>query len=79
MAEFVAQLAERRAETIIISDRPEILDQARVPLPLPYSVPEWLSPMTTILPGQLLSMYLAHERDLDVDAPRGLKKVTETR
>lgn len=79
MAAFMGELVRRQAETIAISDVPEILDQARVPLPLPRSMPEWLSPVTAILPGQLLSMYLAHERGLDVDAPRGLKKVTETR
>ena len=79
MAEFVDELTARQAETIVISDWDEILAQARIPLTLPHSVPEWLSPMTTILPGQMLAMHLAHERDLDVDAPRGLKKVTETR
>jgi glucosamine--fructose-6-phosphate aminotransferase (isomerizing) len=79
MIDFMGVLAARQAETIVISDRPEILAQARIPLALPQSVPEWLSPLTTILPGQMLSMHLAHERDLDVDAPRGLKKVTETR
>ncbi len=79
MAEFVTELAGRRAETVVISDWPQILAQARIRLALPRSVPEWLSPLTTILPGQMLSMYLAHERDLDVDSPRGLQKVTKTR
>ena len=79
MAEFVDELTKRRAETVVISDWDEILAQARIPLALPCSVPEWLSPLTAILPGQMLAMHLAHERDLDVDAPRGLKKVTETR
>ncbi|MGD2078289.1 MAG: SIS domain-containing protein, partial [Chloroflexota bacterium] len=79
LAGFMEQLARRKAETIAISDQTEILEQARIPLPLPRSVPEWLSPLTAILPGQLLSMYLAWQRDLDVDAPRGLEKVTETR
>jgi glutamine---fructose-6-phosphate transaminase (isomerizing) len=31
------------------------------------------------VPGQLFAMSLAHVRDLDVDRPRGLHKVTETR
>lgn len=79
LSDFVTELAGRRAETVVISDWSHILAQARIPLALPRSVPEWLSPLTTILPGQMLSMYLAHERDLDVDAPRGLQKVTETR
>jgi glucosamine--fructose-6-phosphate aminotransferase (isomerizing) len=78
MVEFMGELAQREAETIVISDVPALLAQARIPLPLPYRMPEWLSPITAILPGQMFSMYLAHERDLNVDAPRGLKKVTET-
>jgi glucosamine--fructose-6-phosphate aminotransferase (isomerizing) len=79
MASFLAQVNERQAETIVISDVPDLLASARIPLALPKSVPEWLSPLTTILPGQLFSMYLAAARDYDVDSPRGLRKVTETR
>lgn len=78
MAEFVDNLNRRKAETIAISDVDAILELARVPMPLPHSVPEWLSPLVTIIPGQLLSLHLAHTRDYDVDSPRGLRKVTET-
>lgn len=78
MAQFLHTLNGRKAETVVISDDKSLLDQARIALPLPYSVPEWLSPITTIVPGQLLSMHLAHTRDFDVDSPRGLNKVTET-
>ena len=42
-------------------------------------VPEWLSPIPCIVPGQLLSLYLAAARDYDPDRPRGLRKITETR
>jgi len=77
--EFVKTLKEREAEVIAISDDPEILALARIPLTLPHSVPEWLSPITAIIPGQLFAMHLAHIRDYDPDHPRGLRKVTETR
>jgi glucosamine--fructose-6-phosphate aminotransferase (isomerizing) len=63
----------------VISDDAETLALGRVPLPLRASLPEWLSPLTAIVPGQLLAMYLAHARDYDPDHPRGLRKVTETR
>lgn len=76
---FVSQLRTRRAEVLVISDEQALLDLARTPLRLPYSTPEWLSPITAIVPGQMLAMHLAHTRDYDVDAPRGLKKVTETK
>lgn len=79
MTSFLRPLQDRRAEIIAISDNPAILQQARIPLALPYTVPEWLSPLTTIIPGQLLALHLAHTRDFNVDAPRAIRKVTETR
>lgn len=76
--EFTRVLHERQAEVIAISDLAGLLEQARIPLELPVSVPEWLSPIIAIVPGQLLAMHLAHTRDFDVDAPRAIRKVTET-
>jgi glucosamine--fructose-6-phosphate aminotransferase (isomerizing) len=76
---FMAALRERGAELIVISDEEVALAMGRVSLPLPPDVPEWLSPLTSIVPGQLLAMALAGARDYEVDRPRGLLKVTETR
>jgi glucosamine--fructose-6-phosphate aminotransferase (isomerizing) len=78
MKEFMATAKEREAELVVISDDAEALAMARVPLALPRGVPEWLSPLVAIVPGQLFAMYLAHTRDFDPDRPRGLRKVTET-
>lgn len=79
MVDFMVTARSRGAELLVISDHPEALALARVPLALPIGAPEWLSPLLTVLPGQLFAMHLAHARDLDVDHPRGLRKVTETR
>jgi glucosamine--fructose-6-phosphate aminotransferase (isomerizing) len=76
--EFLAALREREAEPIVISDDPDTLGLARIPLPLAVSLPEWLSPITAIVPGQLFGLHLALARDYDPDRPRGLRKVTET-
>lgn len=76
---FLETLKQRQAEIIAISDSDAVLNQAHIPLRLPHTVPEWLSPLTTIVPGQLFSLFLAHARRYNVDAPRGLQKVTETR
>jgi len=76
---FMQTLQQRSAEIIAISDDATTLGLARIPLALPQSVPEWLSPITAIIPGQLFAMHLAHVRDYDPDHPRGLRKVTETR
>ena len=77
--DFIKTLKEREAEVIAISDDPEILSLSRIPLALPHTVPEWLSPIAAIIPGQLFAMHLAYVRDFDPDHPRGLRKVTETR
>ena len=77
--DFIRTLKQREAEVIVISDDADTLALARIPLALPRAVPEWLSPIMTIVPGQLFAMHLAQVRDYDPDHPRGLRKVTETR
>jgi glutamine---fructose-6-phosphate transaminase (isomerizing) len=79
MEEFTAQLADRGAEIVAISDCEEILKFGRTRLPLPVGSPEWLSPILAVIPGQLMGLHLALAKGLDPDAPRGLKKVTVTR
>ena len=79
LEQFIKTITAVQAEAIVISDVPEILSQGRQQIPLPLHVPEWLSPLVTILPGQLFALDLASERDLDPDHPRRLHKVTQTR
>ena len=45
---------------------------------LPSGAPEELSPLLEILPFQHLARHLALARGENPDAPRGLRKVTET-
>lgn len=45
---------------------------------LPTGVPEELAPLLEIIPFQQLSLHLAIARGQNPDAPRGLRKVTET-
>lgn len=78
LAALMATLAERHAELVAISDDADLLSRARVGLPLPGGVPEWLSPLVAVVPGQLWAVALARARGLDPDRPRGLSKVTET-
>jgi glutamine---fructose-6-phosphate transaminase (isomerizing) len=47
-------------------------------LRLPDGLPERLSPLVEIIPLQMLARELAVVRGLDPDAPRGLRKVTQT-
>jgi glucosamine--fructose-6-phosphate aminotransferase (isomerizing) len=73
-------IASRGAEILTISDDPSL--QADFAfcghfLTAP-GVPEWLSPITAIVPGQLLALALARARGQDPDRPWGLAKVTRT-
>jgi glucosamine--fructose-6-phosphate aminotransferase (isomerizing) len=78
--EAVVRLArERGAPLIALTDSPALQQAARASLPLPTDVPEWLSPVVSIVPGQLWAQALAYARGLTPDAPRGLSKVTLTR
>ncbi|OGO40671.1 MAG: hypothetical protein A2Z04_01415 [Chloroflexi bacterium RBG_16_57_9] len=72
-------LRDRNAELIAISDNPALLDLARTRFALPASLPEWLSPITCAVAGQLFALYLTLAKGYDPDHLRGLKKVTETR
>jgi glutamine---fructose-6-phosphate transaminase (isomerizing) len=64
---------------LMISDSEALLARAETALGLVPGVPEWLSPLTAVVPGQVTAMRLARLRGLDVDRPVGLKKVTLTR
>lgn len=77
--EVVVPLRDRGARLIAVSDVRAVLRRARTRLPLVPRVPEWLSPLTAVVPGQVTAMRLAELRGLDLDHPRGLKKVTLTR
>ncbi len=78
MLALAGELRERGAELLVISDVPQALELATVALPQVASTPEWLSPITAILPGQVLALHLTLAKGLDPDAPRGLQKVTRT-
>jgi glucosamine--fructose-6-phosphate aminotransferase (isomerizing) len=79
MRDFSLELKARGAELLIISDQQELLGEAITPLPLPAGVPEWLSPIEAVVPGQLFALHLALVRGNDPDQPQGLQKVTVTR
>ncbi|MFL5661689.1 MAG: SIS domain-containing protein [Ktedonobacteraceae bacterium] len=78
MLDLAGTLRQREAELLVISEVPEALAFAKTALPLDAPVPEWLSPISAILPGQLLALHLALAKGLDPDVPRGLEKVTRT-
>jgi glutamine---fructose-6-phosphate transaminase (isomerizing) len=76
---LIKQLKETQlAELAVISDQSEALALARAPIPLPSGIPEWLSPIVSIIPAQLFCYHLTRHRGYNTEAPRTLHKVTET-
>jgi glucosamine--fructose-6-phosphate aminotransferase (isomerizing) len=67
-----------KAEIFLVSDDKELIELADCPILIPEGIPEWLSPLVTIIPAQLLSYHLTVNKGFDPDAPRGLTKVTLT-
>jgi glucosamine--fructose-6-phosphate aminotransferase (isomerizing) len=76
---FLRRLREREAELVVISPLDEALALAHTPLPLPAGMPEWLSPLVAVVPGQLFALGLTLAKGFDPEHPRGLRKVTLTR
>ncbi len=66
------------AELVIISNSPEALLMAQTPLNIPENIPEWLSPLICIIPGQLFTYHLTQAKGYDAEQPRSISKVTET-
>jgi glucosamine--fructose-6-phosphate aminotransferase (isomerizing) len=79
MEEAITGVARRGAKLIVISDDDALLALADAALPLVPGVPEWLSPLVAVVPGQLAALRLARLRGIDLDRPLGLEKVTLTR
>lgn len=66
------------AELAIISNDSDALGLAQTPLTIPADVPEWLTPLVSIIPAQLFAYHLTRARGLDTEKPRSIRKVTET-
>ncbi len=69
---------EREAELVVISDAPEALALAQSPIQLPPQIPEWLTPLVSIIPAQLFACHLTEVKGYDTESPRNITKVTET-
>jgi glutamine---fructose-6-phosphate transaminase (isomerizing) len=76
--ELVVELLRRKSELLMISDDQQLLSKAHLAFPISTGIPEWLSPLIAIVPGQIFAYYLAKAKGLDPDRPQGIQKVTET-
>ncbi len=78
LIELAVRIQREGARLIAISDRTEFLQMAESGLKLPGDIPEWLSPIVAIVPGQLFALHLTLEKGYAADQPRSLTKVTRT-
>jgi glucosamine--fructose-6-phosphate aminotransferase (isomerizing) len=69
---------EISAELVVISNDKRALSLAQVPLSIPADVPEWLSPLVSIMPAQLFAYHLTLAKGYDTEKPRTIHKVTKT-
>lgn len=77
MRQVFPRLAEQGADLFCVGSA-DAVAAADAGVVLPARVPEALSPLLEIIPFQQLALHLAIARGQNPDAPRGLRKVTET-
>ena len=78
MKAMIREVKSLDVRLVVMSNDKEVLDTSNYAIVLPKNLPGWLSPIISTIPGQLLALELATAKGLDVDHPRGLKKVTLT-
>lgn len=78
LVDLLKNLRERQAESLVISNDEDAFSLAHNVMRLPNDLPEWLSPICAVVPGQVFARYLAEVKGYPVDEPRGLTKVTLT-
>jgi glucosamine--fructose-6-phosphate aminotransferase (isomerizing) len=76
---MMQRLREQGARLLVMSDDMQALALGHDVLALPKGVPEWLSPIVSIVPAQLFAYHLTRAKGLNTESPRGLRKVTLTR
>ncbi len=77
LADLRTDLSQQGARLAVIADEKHF-NKNELPISLPENLPEWLTPLVAILPGQLLAYHLAQARGHDPDQPRTIHKVTLT-
>lgn len=76
--DLLQQLHQKGAEALVITNSSACDPYAKKVMRIPADIPEWLSPIAAVIPGQMVAMNLALARGHEVDKPRGLNKVTNT-
>jgi len=79
MLDMLTRLRKQKdAELVVISDDAAALTLAQSPIQIPLHIPEWLTPLVSIIPAQLFACHLTEVKGYDTEKPRSITKVTET-
>ncbi len=76
--EISNMLLAKSLNVISIGSIVELKDQSTIHFPSSPDIPEWLSPILTVIPGQLLAAMVGSEFGFDIDHPFDLQKITQT-
>jgi glutamine---fructose-6-phosphate transaminase (isomerizing) len=78
--ETLGKIRDLKAEVVVITDaaNTEIEDSSARLIRLPRKLPELFTPIPYIIPAQIFTACLAHQKGLDPDKPRTISKVTLT-
>jgi glucosamine--fructose-6-phosphate aminotransferase (isomerizing) len=76
--ELLGRLRELYADSLSITNDPEIARLASRSIIMPKEIDEFLSPIPFIIPAQLFAALLSEAKGINPDAPRSLSKVTKT-
>ena len=77
--EAAARIHEMGASVVASGTAAASITGSRYVLPIPATQPALLSPLLSVVPGQLFAGALARARGFDPDAPHGLNKITLVR
>lgn len=78
MKGLIDEVNQQGAKTIVVSNDSSLAFNNSNFIALPEKLPEWISPIAAVVPGQLMALCLTLARGNDPDNPRRLKKVTKT-
>ena len=77
-AEVIDRLSALEARLLIASDDVAVRARGTWSLALPETLPEWLMPIVSIVPGQLHARHVTMAKGGDPEQPRSIRKVTLT-
>jgi glucosamine--fructose-6-phosphate aminotransferase (isomerizing) len=78
MTSMIEAVKSTGADLAVMTNTNKLQEFTNSLIELPDDMPEWLSPIVTTVPGQLLALHLSLAKNVDPDKPRGLKKITLT-